>query len=166
MNLTVNRLLDLYSKRFNELKNVDVKEPIIEGFYQIASVDKFETISDGINLHVSADWKPLGTGKAQPSIKLSVKLGNLYSVDSIGPKEVNPEGLNKAIIEVSSTKVKQERSTGHYRTYCHWKILGFKKQIKEIDRESYEEFDEDTVLTKMTDEQQIKDVLNSKPSFK
>lgn len=93
MNLTVNRLLNRYSKWFNEKKNEVSNE---DGYCRLIAIERFEINKDGADLHFIAEWIPT-SGNSIPT-KLIVTLGNLN-------------------IEESTIRSDQ------YLSHCNWKIM-------------------------------------------
>ena len=173
MNLTVERLLNLYSKRINELKEQGAKNAFGEGYYKITSIEQIKLFPNWLELYVRADWKPLEE-KQGHSLGLIVRLGDLYGRDSKGPKELDPALLLNAIITVKEVEVYTQEWNGELKTKfkANWEILKLgetKKEEIQSEIKPVLPFDYDTEQVdsyiKSTDSGQINDLLNSKPNF-
>ncbi|MBB2151712.1 hypothetical protein [Pedobacter gandavensis] len=164
MNLTTEEQLSNYLTKLNELKERGVKHPFCDGYYKITEIHNLTIYAESVVMLVRADWKPLGATQETTHCTVSVKLNPLFYYHSRGPKEESPQLLLGRIIKVQKVEVYEEEWNNRLFTYIKvcWSLPRPKSSQRDLTVCDMEEGDS---YVKVTDNDKINAILNSKPTF-
>ncbi|WP_448104605.1 hypothetical protein [Pedobacter panaciterrae] len=167
MNLTSKEQLAKYQTRVNQIKKQGVKHPICEGFYKIKEIHRIIEYTNKVVLLVTADWKPLNAVKDDQPCTILLRLDPLFYSESKGNKEEQPKLLLGNIIKVQETEVYQQEYNHELGTYMKvvWSLHKAKLPPIQMSPDLIPDDLQEGHLYKVTDEDQIKKLLNSKPNF-
>ena len=120
-----------YAKRIKELGHPNA---IATGIFRVENILVSDATKNTIIVKVTASWHPTDKQLKHSSYLIDIPLNALFSRQSCGPKEISPNELVGAIIEVTNVSLHQYEWDNKQQTSvkADWHIIAFSPKVENI----------------------------------